>query len=132
MKKIYKNVVFGESCWMGVGCPIRASNIPDYRLYNSKMMSSVTPSHHPPPDRLQHFSQIIHFASRSHLPFFGFIDKTCKCARCQWCLSRLVPCSAETPLVYGHFHVEIFFGSGRHCLNSHRFQEKMASGFFDI
>ena len=44
-------------------------------------------------------------------------------SRCQRCLSRLVPRSAETPLVKGTviFTWKIF-GSWRHCLNTRRFQ----------
>ena len=54
-------------------------------------------------------------------------------SRCQRCLSRLVPRSAETPLVKGTviFTWKIF-GSWRHCLNTRRFQQKLASVFLDV
>ena len=54
-------------------------------------------------------------------------------SRCQRCLSRLVPRSAETPLVKGTviFTWKIF-DSWRHCLNARRFQWKLASVFLDV
>ena len=54
-------------------------------------------------------------------------------SRCQRCLSRLVPRSAETPLVKGTviFMWKIFVG-WRHCLNVSRFQKRLVSVFLDV